>query len=138
MEVIRNYRFELDEIAEPIKKIANNLEEMTRIQKMYGGSNPLDCDQEIQSLKLENDRLKRRNELMEDYIHAIACIKSKKSKFHGICDNISCPYYDHDKEFGAGACTLSSRELIEQEAADLIYKMEELCKYPIVYVSRRI
>lgn len=81
---------------------------------------------EMQDLKLENDRLKRRNELMEDYIHAIACIKSKKSKFYGLCDTISCPYYDQDKAFGEGACTLGSRELIEQEAADLIDKLEEL------------
>ena len=83
-------------------------------------------EEEIKDLKLENDRLKRRNELMEDYIHAIACIKSKKSKFSGPCDNISCPYYDQDKAFGEGACTLGSRELIEQEADDLIEKLEEL------------
>ena len=69
MEVMRNYRFELDKIAEPIKKIADNLDEMTRIMKIQNG------DEEIQDIKLENDRLKRRNELMEDYIHAIACIK---------------------------------------------------------------
>ena len=81
---------------------------------------------EVQDLKLENDLLKQRNELMEDYIHAIAYIKSKKSKFYGLCDNVSCPYYDYDKSFMEGACTLCSRELIEQEAADLIDKLEEL------------
>ena len=81
---------------------------------------------DLQDLKLENDRLERRNELMEDYIHAIACIKSKKSKFYGLCDTVSCLYYDQDKEFGAGACMLGSRELIEQEAADLIDKLEDL------------
>lgn len=81
---------------------------------------------EIQDLKLENDWLKRRNELMEDYIHALACIKSKKSKFCGRCDKISCPYYDQDKAFGEGACTLGSREMIEQKAADLIDKLEDI------------
>ena len=81
---------------------------------------------EIQDLKLENDRLKRRNELMEDYIHAVACITSKKSKFKGLCDDVQCPYYDYDKGFGQGACTLGSREWIEQEAADIIEKLEEL------------
>lgn len=81
---------------------------------------------EMEDLKIENDRLNRRNELMEDYIHAIACIKSKKSKFHGLCDDDSCPYYDYDKSFLEGSCTLGSRELIEQEAADLIDKLEEL------------
>lgn len=120
MEVMRNYRFELDEIVEPIKKIADNLEEMTMIMKI------LNRDEEIQELKLENDRLKRRNKLMEDYIHAIACISSEISKFKGLCDDVSCPYYDHDKGFGKGACKLGSRDLIEQEAADIIGKLEEL------------
>lgn len=78
-------------------------------------------DEEIQDLKLENDRLKRRNELMETYIHAIACISSEKSKFHGLCD--SCPYYGHNRGF---ACTLGSRDLIEREAANIIEKLEEL------------
>ena len=77
-------------------------------------------DDEIQDLKLENDRLKRRNELIEDYIHAVACIKSKKSKFQGVCDNVHCPYYV------SRVCTIGSRDLIELEAADLIDKLEEL------------
>lgn len=81
---------------------------------------------DLQDLKLENDRLKKRNELMEDYIHALACIKSKKSKFHGLCDNLSCPYYDYDRGVFEGACQLGSRDLIEKEAADLIDKLEEL------------
>lgn len=81
---------------------------------------------EMEDLKLENDRLKRRNELMEDYIHALACIESKKSKFYGLCDNVSCPYYDHDRGVFEGACQLGSRDLIEKEAADLIDKLEDL------------
>ena len=81
---------------------------------------------EIQDLKIENDRLKQRNELMEDYIHAVACITSKKSKFYGLCDDVSCPYYHRDKENFEMACLLGSRQLIEQEAADIIEKLEEL------------
>ena len=83
-------------------------------------------DEEIQDLKLENDRLKKRNELMEDYIHAIACISSKKSKFYGLCDDVSCPYYHRDKEIFEMTCLLGSRQLIEQEAADIIDELEEL------------
>lgn len=109
-------------------------EEKTKLNSLYGvmASRPLpDFDpevlqSEIQDLKLENDRLKRRNELMEDYIHALACIKSKKSKFHELCDNGSCPYYDQDRGVFEGACKLGSRDLIEKEAADLIDKLEEL------------
>lgn len=151
MEIIRNYP-ELDEILKSIKKIADNLEEMTNIMQirntgtttpekfiknsMYGimAARPLpDYDpeilrSEIQDLKLENDRLKRRNELMEDYIHAVACLTSEKTKFYGLCDKVSypCPYYDYHKSFGDGACTLGSRESIEKEAADLIDKLEDL------------
>ena len=149
MEIIRNYP-ELDEILKSIKKIADNLEEMTNIMQirntgtttpekfiknsMYGimAARPLpDYDpeilrSEIQDLKLENDRLKRRNELMEDYIHAVACLTSEKTKFYGLCDKVSCPYYDYHKSFGGGVCTLGSRESIEKEAADLIDKLEDL------------
>ena len=81
---------------------------------------------ELQDLKLENDRLQRQNELMEDYIHAIVCVKSEKSKYYGLCKENNCSYLDHDKEFGQGACTLRSIDLIEQEAADIIEKLEEL------------
>ena len=80
--------------------------------------------EDLQDLKLENDRLQQQNELMKEYIHAIACVKSNKSKYYGICKDSNCPYFDHDKEFGQGACTLSSRDLIEQEAADIIEKLE--------------
>ena len=83
------------------------------------------ADDEIQDLKLENDWLKQRNELMEDYIHALAC-NSKKSKYYGLCDSNSCPYYDQNKGFGRGACKLGSRDLIEQEADNIIKKLEEL------------
>ena len=149
MEVITHYP-DIERLVSSITRIADHLDQMTeimtttsvkvtpekakQINTLYGMSvaRPLPDDDpeilrsEIQDLELENDRMKRRNELMEDYIHAIACIKSKKSKFYGLCDNISCPYYDQDKAFGEGACTLGSRELIEQEAADLIDKLEEL------------
>ena len=81
---------------------------------------------EIQDLKLENDRLNQQNELMETYIHALACIESKKSKFYLLCPNCNCPYYDHDKGCGQGACKLGSKELIEKEAANIIDKLEEL------------
>ena len=80
---------------------------------------------EIQDLILENDRLNQRNELMETYIHAIACISSEKSKFQGLCENVSCPYYDHDRAVFGKACTLGSISLIEREAA-YIDKLEEL------------
>ena len=83
-------------------------------------------DSEIRDLKLENDRLQQQNELMKEYIHAIACVKSKKSKYYGLCEESNCPYFDHDKEFGQGACTLRSMDLIEQEAADIIEKLEDL------------
>ena len=82
--------------------------------------------EELQDLKLENDRMRQRNELMEDYIHAVACVKSEKSKFYSLCETSNCRYYDHDKDFGQGACTLSSRDLIEQEAANLIEELEEI------------
>ena len=82
--------------------------------------------EELQDLKLENDRLQQQNELMKEYIHSIACVKSKKSKYYGLCKERNCPYFDHDKEFGQGACTLSSRDLIEQEAADIIDELEEI------------
>ena len=78
--------------------------------------------QEVQDLKIENDRLNRRNKLMEDYIHAIACVKSKKSKFYGLCADVSCPYY-RDKE---NICRIGSRQLIEQEAVNIIDKLEDL------------
>ena len=83
------------------------------------------CDNEIQDLKLENDRLMQQNKLMIDYIHAVACITSKKSKFYALCENVNCPYY-HDKGFGDGACKLGSRELIEKEADNIIDKLEDL------------
>lgn len=75
---------------------------------------------EIQDLKLENDRLMQQNKLMIDYIHALACIESKKSKFYALCANCNCPYYK-----GSG-CKLGSRELIEKEAANIIDKLEAL------------
>lgn len=77
---------------------------------------------EIQDLKLENDRLMQQNKLMIDYIHALACIESKKSKFHALCADVKCPYYDYDKEFRK----LRSKELIEKEAAKIIDKLEAL------------
>ena len=83
-------------------------------------------DDEIQDLKLENDRLMQQNKLMIDYIHALACVKSKKSKFYALCGNVNCPYYDYDKGFGKGGCKLVSQELIEKEAANIIDKLEDL------------
>lgn len=83
--------------------------------------------QEVQDLKLENDRLTRRNKLMEDYIHAVACITSTKSNYRGLCDYVSCPYYNAEKEYLCrGACRLNSRELIEQEAAYIIDQLEDI------------
>lgn len=81
---------------------------------------------DVQDLKLENDRLMQQNKLMIDYIHALACMESKKSKFYLLCENCNCPYYDHDKGFGKGACKLGSKELIEKEAANIIDKLEDL------------
>lgn len=98
MEVIRNYP-ELEEIIGVIKRIADNLDEMTRIMQiknpitmtpekaksvlnsMYGvmAARPLpDHDPEIlrdemQDLKLENDRLAKRDDKMLQVIRAIAC-----------------------------------------------------------------
>lgn len=83
-------------------------------------------DEEIQDLKLENDCLMQQNKLMIDYIHALACIESKKSKFHALCKDCNCPYCDHDRWPGKGACKLSSKELIEKEAANIIDKLEDL------------
>ena len=77
---------------------------------------------EIQDLKLENDRLMQQNKLMIDYIHALACTESKKSKFYSLCSDCNCPYSDHDK----GTCKLGSKELIEKEAANIIDKLEDL------------
>ena len=151
MEIIRHY-LEVDEIIESIKKIADNLDKMTRIMEMKNTiARPLPdydpeillskcpcpdrdkCDscgrtQEVQDLKLENDRLTRRNKLMEDYIHAVACITSTKSKFyHGLCDYVSCPYYNAEKEYLCrDACRLNSKELIEQEAAYIIDQLEDI------------
>lgn len=108
--------------------VSHNLDEYQKLRERYAQCE-MDLqnrDEEIQDLKLENDRLTRRNELMEDYIHAIACISSKKSKFKGLCDDVSCPYYDHDRGFDKRACQLVSRDLIEKEAADLIEELEEL------------
>lgn len=83
-------------------------------------------EDKIQDLKLENDRLMQQNGLMIDYIHALACVESKKSKYYALCEDGNCPYYDHDKGFGKGACKLGSRELIEKEAANIIDKLEDL------------
>lgn len=87
---------------------------------------PEELRNEIQDLKLENDRLMQQNKLMIDYIHAVACIESKKSKFFALCPYSNCPYYDHDKGYGNGACKLDSRESIEKEAANIIDKLEDL------------
>ena len=150
MEAHKNY-FDFNELVSSITRIANNLDQMTEImtttsvkvtpEKAKQIKNLLDgmsvahplpdwdpevLQSEIQDLKLENDRLKRRNELMEDYIHAIACNNSKKSNYYGLCDDVSCPYYAHDRGVFEVACQLGSRQLIEKEAADLIDKLEEL------------
>ena len=99
---------------------------------IYGEQHPLPewdpeaLRTEIQDLKLENDRLMQQNKLMIDYIHALACIESKKSKFFALRESGNCPYYDRSKGFGKGACQLESRELIEKEAANIIDKLEDL------------
>ena len=115
MEVIKHYQG-LDEIIESMAKIANNLEEMTRIQKMYEGSNPLDCDQEIQSLKLENDRLQQRDKLMIHFIESVAC----KPDLCNFCDMYN--YEDDDHK----CCILNNRTLLEDIADELLKKLEEL------------
>lgn len=149
MEVITHYP-DIEKMVLSIARIADNLAQMTEIMtttsvKLTPDYDPEilrsecpcpdrdKCDscgrtQEVQDLKLENDRLTRRNKLMEDYIHAVACVTSTKSKFyHGLCDYISCPYYNAEKEYLTwDACRLNSEELIEQEAAYIIDKLEEL------------
>ena len=150
MESHKNY-FDFNELVSSIARIVNNLDQMTEIMTttsvkitpekekqikntLYGISvgrplpdwDPENLRSEIQDLKLENDRLKQRNELMEDYIHAIACVSSEKSKFQGHCDDVSCPYYIHDYDIGVFRCHLGSKDLIEQEAAHIIEELEEL------------
>ena len=83
-------------------------------------------DEGIQDLKLENDRLRQQNKLMIDFIHALACVESKKSKFYAMCEEVNCPYDDYGKCIGNGSCKLGSKELIEKEAANIIDKLEDL------------
>ena len=78
MEVIKHYP-EIDELVSSITRIANNLDQMTEIMTTTSVARPLpDWDpellrQEIQDLKLENDRLAKRDDKMLQVIRAIAC-----------------------------------------------------------------
>ena len=85
---------------------------------IYGEKHPLpDWDPEalqteIQDLKMENDRLKQRNDLMLSFLNAMCCIET----------DIPCMKC----MFGlAGGCTLKS-ENYEKEALKIIKKLEAL------------
>ena len=95
---------------------------------IYGEQHPLpDWDpeklrDEIQDLKLENDRLKQRVSMMYDFTRSIACDQV-------ICDN--CKLY-RPKEFprlGANCAFLQGPEGLEYiraEASKLLKRLEEL------------
>lgn len=110
MEVIKNY----DELKSLLARIANNMDQMTEIMKtekqikntLYGISvaRPLpDFDHinhlkdEIQDLKLENDRLKQRDAIMLDFIKSIDCtdrncIRCMLNGENGTCKWTLFPY----------------------------------------------
>lgn len=72
----------------------------------------------IQYLKDQNAHLLRKNAEMENFIHAVACCMTKKSKYY--YDNCEhCPYWQN-------RCHLRSRADIELAAVMLINEMEEL------------
>lgn len=69
-------------------------------------------DDEVQELKLENDRLKQRNDIMLSFLNAMCCIET----------DIPCMKC----MFGlAGGCTLKT-ENYEKEALKIIKKLEAL------------
>ena len=76
MEVIKIYP-EIEELLFSIDRIANNLDEMTEIMKTSDKVTPDHYPEilrsEIQDLKLENDRFKKREEILMHFLNSCRC-----------------------------------------------------------------
>lgn len=116
MEVIKRYP-QIDDLISSLTRIANNLDKIT-LQQCPDQNR----DDEIQDLKLENDRLNKREDIMLDFISSISC--SRK-----VCSQCKLNRPDKFDELGAKCAYLQGSdglEYIRTEAYKLIKKVEEL------------
>ena len=114
MEAHKNY-VDFNELVSSITRIANNLDQMTEI--MTTTSVKITPEKDVQDLKLENDRLKKCDELMRSFIYDATCANS--------CTD--CRFNDD------GSCSLNvrlsaqyrySRVMIEMRK--IVQKLEDL------------